>query len=152
MTENGIELYDLADGWFCEECHRPKSFRLWPGVRTGCKACDEVVTRHRCIGRPDIGVGESWECPDCGTAWTAREEEETCGECGQGTGTMRKTWDSEPGDRIATAPRFDPKPWTPFRNPFRSVAARSEPGPFGSCYETAGGLKVHVRPGCRCKA
>jgi hypothetical protein len=25
------------------------------------------------------------------------------------------------------------------------------PGPFGSCYETPGGVKVHVRPGCRCK-
>lgn len=39
-----------------------------------------------------------------------------------------------------------------FRDPFASVAARSDPGPFGSCYQTASGMMVHVRPGCRCKA
>ena len=53
VSENGIIAYDLGAGMFCEECGRPKSFRLWPGTRTGCKTCDEVVTRHRCTKRPD---------------------------------------------------------------------------------------------------
>lgn|GEM_PF-2010838 len=168
MSENGIIPYDLAGNW-CEECGRAKSLRLF-GYLTGCSLCDEVVTRHRCTKRPDLeslALGESWTCPDCDTLWTTREEEETCGECGQGIGTMRKTWDREPGDRIDTAPRHEPQPFTPFRNafynsarvltdrpqlsPFYGVAATSRPGPFGSCYETAGGIKVHVRPGCRCK-
>ena len=155
VSENGIIPYDLGAGMFCEECHRPKSFRLWPGTRTGCKTCDEVVTRHRCQQRPavdDLGLGESWTCPDCGTTWTCAEKEDWCGECGQATGT-RKGWDSVPGDRIATAPRFDPQPFTPFRNLFpRSAARYDPPGPFGECYQMASGPMVHVRPGCRCKA
>jgi hypothetical protein len=152
VTENGIILGDLAAGYFCEECGRAKSYRLWPGVLTGCKTCDEVVTRHRCTKRPDLATGESWTCPDCGTAWTAREEEETCGECGQGIGTMGRTWDVDVGDRIGTAPRRDPPPCTPFRDLFSLPAARvTRPGPFGECYKTASGMQVHVRPGCRCR-
>jgi hypothetical protein len=119
MTGNGILMYDLAGSW-CEECGRAKSFRLWPGTLTGCKTCDEVITRHRCTKRPDLAAGGSWTCPDCGTLWTAGEEEDTCGECGQGTGTMRRTWDTVPGDRMDTAPRHVPQPLrNPFRNPFR---------------------------------
>ena len=150
VTEHGILMYDLAGNW-CEECGRAKSFRLWPGVLTGCKTCDEVVTRHRCTKRPDLAAGESWTCPDCGTLWTAAEEEETCGECGQGIGTMIRTLDSVPGDRIDTAPRHTPRSYTPFRNPFPSLAARPEPGPSGSCYTMSNGSAVHVRPGCRCR-
>jgi hypothetical protein len=119
--ENGIIPYGLAGNW-CEECGRAKSFRLWPGNLTGCTACDEVVTRHRCTRRPDLGaiaLGVPWECPDCGTRWTAGEQEEACETCGQGTGTMRRVWDSVPGDRIGTAPRYKPEPFAPFRNPPR---------------------------------
>lgn len=111
--------YDLADN-FCEECGRAKSLRIFPGIPNGCTICDEIVTRHRCTKRPSyLPVGESWECPDCGTIWTAGEEEETCGECGQGIGEMIRKWDSVPGDRIDTAPRYKPQPFTPFRNPWR---------------------------------
>ena len=154
MTEHGINPYDLSAGWFCEECRRPKSFRLWPGTRTGCKTCDEVVTRHKCTGRPgldSLDLGASWTCPDCGTTWTAGEALDWCGECGQDTG-MRKTWNSVPGDRIGSAPRHDPQPFAPFRNPFpRSAVRHDPPGPFGECYQMTGGAMVHVRPGCRCK-
>jgi hypothetical protein len=167
VTETGIIPYDLAIGMFCEECGRAKSFRLWPGMLTGCKTCDEVITRprHRCTGRPDrdgIHVGASWGCPDCGTIWTAVEREDLCGECGQGIGIMRKTWDSVPGDRIDTAPKYDPPPpFMPFRNLFRDITAPPAysawrgrafaPAPLGECYRMASGAKVHVRPGCRCK-
>ena len=118
MTD-GIILYDLGAGMFCEECGRAKSLRMWPGTLTGCGTCDEVVTRHRCPGLPDLNVGESWTCGECGTVWTAGEREETCGECGQGIGLMRKTWTSVPGDRLDTAPRYEPQPWTPFRDVLR---------------------------------
>jgi hypothetical protein len=119
VTENGWLPYDLV-GNFCEECGRAKSFRMWPGVLTGCKTCDEVVTRHRCTRRPDdLPLGATWTCPDCGSTWTAREEEDTCGECGQGIGTYRRAWDSVPGDRMDTAPRHAPQPFTPFRNRLR---------------------------------
>jgi hypothetical protein len=113
-----------VNGFHCEECGRPKSFRLWPGTLTGCKTCDEVVTRHRCTKRPDLDAGQSWECPDCGTLWTATEEEEACGECGQGIGTMRRTWDTVPGDRLDTAPRHKPEPFAPFRKPLPRWGAR----------------------------
>ena len=146
VSEHGIIGYDLTGNW-CEKCGRAKSFRLWPGGLTGCATCDEVVTRHRCTKRPDLDVGQSWTCPDCDSVWTAREEEETCGECGQGIGRMRKTWDSVPGDRIDSAPRYKPEPWTPFRNIFtRQAPSRPE-----ECYRTPGGIMVHVEPGCRCK-
>jgi uncharacterized protein (DUF983 family) len=120
VSETGWLPYGLA-GNFCEECGQAKSHRMWPGTLTGCATCDEVVTRHRCTGsgRPDLdtlAIGASWECPDCGTLWTATEKEEACGECGQGIGTMRRAWDTVPGDRIDTAPRYEPQPYTPFRN------------------------------------
>lgn len=142
MSEHGIFLGDLAAGYFCEECGRAKSYRLWPGNLTGCKTCDEVVTRHRCTKRPELATGESWTCPDCGTIWTAGEEEETCGECGQGIGATRRTWDLVLGDRIDSAPRHKPEPWTPFRNRIQ---------PSSRCYKTPSGSMVHVKPGCRCR-
>jgi hypothetical protein len=107
--------YDLADN-FCEECWRPKINRLFFGEMT----CGDCATRHRCTKRPDLEPGQSWECPDCGSTWTAREEEETCECCGQGIGTMRKTWDSIPGDRIDTAPRYEVPVFTPLRNKFKT--------------------------------
>ena len=70
----GILAYDLAGNW-CEECGRAKSFRLFPGVLTGCKTCDEVITRHRCTKRPDLAAGGSWTCPDCGKTQWWREGE-----------------------------------------------------------------------------
>src|ERR1035441_1136527 len=153
-------MYDLAGNW-CEECGRLKMQRAFSGL-TGCGTCNKAITRHRCTKRPDLVPGQSWECPDCGTAWTAGEKEETCGECGQGAGTMRKTWDSVPGDRIDTAPRYDPPPpFIPFRNLFRDITAPPAysawrgrafaPASLGECYRMASGAKVHVRPGCRCK-
>ena len=152
MTEHGIIPYDLSVN-FCEECGRPKSFRMWPGTLTGCTTCDEVVTRHRCTTRPDLDsldIGASWTCPDCGSIWTCAEVEDWCGECGRSG--MVKGWDTVPGDRIATAPRHDPQPFTPFRNLFPRPAAHvTPPGPFGDCYQMASGPMVHVRPGCRCK-
>jgi hypothetical protein len=108
--------YDLS-GNFCEECGQAKSMRLWPGTLTGCKTCDEVITRHRCTGRPDLDtlvLGESWTCPDCGTVWSAVEVEDTCGECGRSG--MEKGWSHVPGDRIAAAPRYKPQPFPPFRD------------------------------------
>ncbi len=123
MTDGGIIPYDLAGNW-CEECGRAKSFRMWPGTLTGCGTCDEVVTRHRCLGRPDLDamtLGESWACPACGSTWTAVEREgeclDCCGECGHRV-TVRR-WDSVPGDRLDSAPRYKPQPFTPFRNVFR---------------------------------
>ena len=153
MTEHGINLYDLAAGYFCEECGQPKGLRLFDNL-TGCSTCDDVITTHRCTGRPsldDLALGESWECRECGTLWSAVEEEDTCSECGRsGPG---KTWDLVPGDRIDSAPRHVPQPFTPFRNPFpRSAIPADPPGPFGSCYAMASGSIVHVRPGCRCKS
>ena len=120
MTETGWIPYGLS-AHFCEECGQAKSYRMWPGMLTGCATCDEVVTRHRCTdsGRPeldDLALGASWTCPDCGTAWSVVEREEICGECGQGIGTMRRAWDMVPGDRIDTAPRYEPQPYTPLRN------------------------------------
>ena len=155
VTETGWLPYDLAGNW-CEECGRAKSFRLWPGTLTGCKTCDEIVTRHRCTGRPRIGEladGQMWECRDCGSRWTPRTETEycldCCGDCGHQVPVRR--WNKEEGDRIGTAPRHDPQPFAPFRNILpRSAVPASPPGPFGECYPMASGAMVHVRPGCRC--
>ena len=152
VSENGIIPYDLAVN-FCEECGRAKSLRLLDHL-TGCKTCDDVITTHRCTGRPsldDLPLGESWECRECGTAWSAVEEEDWCGECGRSG--PRKTWDLVPGDRIDSAPRHKPQPFTPFRDILpRSAARYDPPGPFGECYPMASGTMVHVRPGCRCKS
>ncbi len=121
MTENGIVPYGLAGRFCCEECGQAKSFRLWPGMLTGCKTCDEVITRHRCTSRPDISEvadGQSWECRECGSTWTPRAREEDCpdccGECGHQV-TVRH-WEVVEGDRIGSAPRYRPEPFTPFRN------------------------------------
>lgn len=153
MTDRGILMYDLAGNW-CEECGRAKSYRLWPGVRAGCKTCDEVVTRHRCT-RPDLenlDIGALWTCTDCGTVWAIAEEPVTCSECGCYECRTEKRWTvSVPGDRIDTAPRRVPQPFAPFRNLFPSVAARSEPRPLGGCHRTPGGIMIHVKPGCRCR-
>ena len=156
MTEHGILMYDLAGNW-CEECGRAKSYRLWPGVLTGCKTCDEVVTRHRCIdtrpGPDGFDAGDRWTCPGCGTVWAVTEEGAWCDECGCHECRTEKRWTvSVRGDRIDTAPRRDPRPYAPFRSLFPLPAARvTRPGPFGECYKTASGMTVHVRPGCRCR-
>lgn len=149
--------YGLSGNW-CEECGRAKSLRLWPVGLTGCKTCDEVATRHRCTGRPSregLDPGESWVCPDCGGRWTAIEEAESCGECGQEV--WRKTWSCIEGDRIATAPRFTPEPYTPFRNALRGIVdvafsrpVRSEITLPAACYRAPAGFIVHVRSACRC--
>lgn len=110
--------YDLADN-FCSECGRSKGLRLFMNL-TGCSECDGIITRHRCTRRPVLESGESWECPDCGSTWTAREEQDSCpdccGDCGHVITAMH--WDYTPGDRIATAPKHVPQPYTPFRNKF----------------------------------
>jgi len=159
----------LAANW-CEECGQAKSFRMWPGTLTGCATCDEVVTRHRCTGRPDIDAladGQAWVCPDCGSTWTPRTETEDCLDCCGACGhqvTVRR-WDSEKGDRIDSAPRHEPEPFTPLRNaiyqtvrtltdlpkvsPWRGITPPPA-GPSGSCYRMGGGSMVHVKPGCRC--
>ena len=154
MSETGIYPYDLIGNW-CEECGRPKIDRLL-GFAGNCGTCTEAITRHRCTKRPELAAGGSWTCPDCGTIWTAGEEEKTCGECGQGTGTMRRTWDTVPGDRIGTAPRYKPEPFTSFRDALRQTvnavyAGPALPSPPRECYRMPNGLMVHVKPGCRCK-
>ena len=123
MTDAGITPYAGLAGNWCEECGQAKSYRLWPGMLTGCATCDEVITRHRCAGRPDLGaldVGASWECPDCGTVWSVAEREDTCGECGRSG--MVKAWSHVPGDRIDSAPRYQPQPFTPFRDKLPGAA------------------------------
>ena len=119
MTGAGIIPYGLAGNW-CEECGQAKSYRMWPGLLTGCATCDEVVTRHRCTGRPELDsldVGASWTCPDCDTIWAIAEEAVWCPECGCRECRTEKRWTvAVPGDRIGTAPRHDPQPYTPFRN------------------------------------
>lgn len=158
MSETGIYMYDLAGNW-CEECGRAKSFRLWPGTLTGCKTCDDMITAHRCTSRPALdalAAGESWTCPDCDSAWTVIEGEEDCpdccGECGHRV--TRRWWQIVTGARYATAPRYKPEPFAPFRIPsFRPpprmpLSARL---PHASCYRTAAGVMVHVKAVCRCK-
>jgi hypothetical protein len=156
VTENGILMYDLAGNW-CEECGRAKSFRLWPGTLTGCKTCDEVVTRHRCTKRPavaDRAPGQEWECPDCGGIWRLAEEEDwcpdCCGECGHKIVSRRWAL-AEEGDRLDTAPRHHPQPFAPFRNFTGFSAAPPAWIRPASCYAIASGSMVHVKPGCRCK-
>lgn len=171
MTGPGIIPYDLAGNW-CEECGQAKSYRMWPGLLTGCATCDEVVTRHRCTGRPELDsldVGASWTCPDCDTIWAIAEEAVWCPECGCRECRTEKRWTvSVPGDRIGTAPRHKPQPYAPLRVPVfppgLGLFPSSPDGPYfapfreggitpprtGKCYRAAAGFMVHVRPGCRC--
>ena len=167
MSGNGILMYDLAGNW-CEECGRAKSLRMWLGTLTGCKTCDEVITRHRCLGRPaleNLEVGESWECRLCGSVWTVTEVEDDCPECCADCGhkVRVRRWAVTTGDRIGSAPRYRPEPYAPFRDALRQMAGtllarpavspahgRYPRVPPGSCYVMASGSKVHVKPGCRC--
>ena len=101
-------------------------------------------------GEAGIGIAENIAAYLVEEGMTAAEVEDTCGECGR-TG-LEKGWETIPGDRLATAPRFDPQPFTLFRNLLPRIPARYDPpGPFGECYQMASGPMVHVRPGCRCK-
>lgn len=122
VSEMGIYIPSSLAGNWCGECGRAKSYRLWPGVLTGCATCDEVITRHRCTARPDVdgmAAGASWTCADCGTAWAVTEEAVTCPECGCHECRTEKRWTvSVPGDRIDTAPRYTPAPHSALRNPF----------------------------------
>ena len=144
-VSSGVLDYGLSAN-FCEECGRAKLNRLLMTAPSGCGTCDEVITRHRCTKSPPLdsmAVGESWTCPDCDSVWTCTEEEDYCGDCSQSTG-MVKTWETIPGARIGTAPRFQPYVPTPFRAlPFR-------PAPPSGCYRMRNGSMVHVTPGCRC--
>jgi hypothetical protein len=159
MSENGILMYDLAGNW-CEECGHPKMNRLF-GILGDCETCNEVITRHRCTKRPavtDRAPGQVWECPDCGSFWRLASEEEACldccGECGHTV--TRRHWDlEEEGDRIDSAPRYKPEPWSPLRNALRGSvnALYARPAPPSlpkDCYRMTSGSMVHVRPGCRC--
>jgi hypothetical protein len=124
VSENGIIPYGLAGNW-CEECGRAKSFRLFPGVLTGCATCDRVITRHRCTDLPavtDRAPGQDWECRECDSIWRLVKEEEACPDCCRECGhTMtRRRWELEKeGGRIDVAPRHEPQPFAPFRNPWR---------------------------------
>lgn len=147
MEGSGIVPYDLAAGYFCEECGRAVGNRILLGKDGGgCQTCADTVTRHRCTARPsldDLDVGGSWECPDCGSTWTVTEEQDMCGECGR-SGLIR-AWSVVVGDCMDTAPKHEPYVVTPMRNLFRY------PGqPRGDCYSLPSGGVVHVKPGCRC--
>lgn len=145
MSETGIVLYDLADTFCCSECGRPLGNRWLMTAPSGCSTCDEVITRHRCLTRPPRGkleTGQSWTCGDCLSVWTAAEEQQPCGECGQPRTVQ--TWAYEEGSQVATAPRYNPVVFTPFRNMIR----RRDAGP---CYRTRSGFMVHVKPDCRCR-
>ena len=163
MNETGIQLYDLAPP-ACPECGQFLGSRWLMTGDSGCGTCDEAVTRHRCVTCPPLSSmtpGESWACPDCDSVWTAADEDEPCGECGQAV--KRKAWSVVVGDRIATAPRYKPVAFTPFRDLGRAVQKLAEPPAYsawdgtgdafsrpGSCYRARAGFLVHVRPGCRC--
>ena len=156
VTSPGIIAYGLAGNW-CEECGHAKMDRLLMSAPSGCKTCDEAITRHRCTGRPpldDLAVSESWTCPDCDSVWTCTEKEDTCGECGQVTGTI-KAWETVAGVRVDTAPRYEPYVPVPIRNTLRRaldlLAPRGWEKPsLGTCYRMGNGSMVHVKPGCRC--
>jgi hypothetical protein len=116
VSGNGIILYDLAPPT-CPECGTPLGNRWLMAGDSGCRTCDDAVTRHRCTGRPDVlslAPGESWECTDCGSTWTAIEVADSCRECEQEV--RRKTWETVEGDRMAIAPRYKPVVFTPFRD------------------------------------
>lgn len=154
----GILAYGL-DGNFCPECGSPKMSRLME-ILTGCKTCDDAITRHRCTRRPDLGDladGEAWECPECGSRWTPRSEVRDCPDCCADCGhqvTVR-LWECGEGPRVDSAPRYEPRPWTPLRDALRRAvpAVLPPPGPGRrptGCYRMPGGAMVHVMPGCRC--
>ena len=158
-SDTGIRDYGLAEGFFCEECGRPKGNRWLIGVPSGCATCDEVITRHRCTGRPSVDEradGDIWQCPDCDSAWLVVVEEDTCGECGRNG--MVKTWTlAVSGARLDSAPRYQPYVPVPFRNlladagriafPVRAPAQHAIPD---ACYSLPSGARVHVKPGCNC--
>ena len=151
---NGVLAYGLSANW-CEECGRakaePASLTRPP---SGCATCDEVITRHHCTGRPsldELNLGESWTCPDCDSVWTCTEVEDVCGECGQSG--MVRGWETVPGARIDTAPRYEPYVPVPMRNIFRAalpLPRRREKPSLGTCYRMGNGSMVHIKPGCRC--
>jgi len=115
----GFIPYDLIGNW-CSECGRAKSFRLFPGTLTGCSECDAVISRHRCIRRPELELGQAWECPDCDSIWTLDAIQEKCPDCCDDCDheVTVKHWDYIPGDRIDSAPKHVPQSYAPFRNPF----------------------------------
>jgi hypothetical protein len=141
VSEFGLIPYDLMPV-LCTECQQPVTRRLF-GYPAGCATCDDVITSHRCTGRPavlDHHAGDHWECPECRSVWLVVKTEDPCPECGQPV--TEHTWQvAHVGERIAMAPRYKPVRYTPFRN----VLARPSP-----CYSLPGGSRVHVRPGCRC--
>lgn len=106
---------DLFAGHSCAECGRHKATRLlylgsppasWtrgPNTApqqslTGCQTCDEVITRHRCTGRPSLesmADGQAWTC-ECGTTWTAIAEPVV---------TIERRWLTDRDDEQAATPR-----------------------------------------------
>lgn len=131
MTPPGVVSYGLLDNTHCQDCGRPKLARLFALGLTGCEQCDEVITRHRCSGRPSsdsVFPGTRWKCPVCASAWVAREREEPCGHCGQPV--VSKCWDIV-DDRRHEGPRTEPQPFTPFRDlgmAAQMAAERKDPG------------------------
>lgn len=100
--------------------------------------------RHYCTDCPrlgDLALGESWSCPECGSRWTATEEEVPCQECGHER--TERTWSYERGDRWDTAPKQE-RARAPMWTPFRNIISLSP------CYRLAGGAMVHVKPDCHC--
>lgn len=113
----GIIPCGLAGNW-CSECGQAKMNRLLE-YPTSCTECTEVITRHRCK-RPDLELGQTWECPDCDSIWTLDSETvacpDCCGDCDHQV--PQQHWSCIPGGRIDTAPKHKPQPLAPFRNPF----------------------------------
>lgn len=115
----GIIPYGLAGNW-CSECGQAKMNRLLE-YPTSCTECTEVITRHRCTKKPSgLAPGQSWQCPDCDSTWKLDEETvacpDCCGDCDHVI--IQRRWDHVPGARITTAPKHEPRPYAPFRNPF----------------------------------
>jgi hypothetical protein len=151
-------MYDLAGGWFCGDCGRPIGNRWLMTAPSGCATCDETITRHRCTGRPSLGdhtVDDTWECPDCRTIWLVGEELDTCRECGR-SGTVPAWTVAVHGDRIDSAPRYNPVVYTPLRNALAGIVRTllAPPPRTGErpreCYRMPSGARVHIKPGCRC--
>lgn len=136
MTDSGWLPHDLA-GNCCEECGRPKLNRLlFDGLGVqNCATCTEVATRHRCTRRPDIetlAIGATWECPDCGSVYGVSSHKAYCPDCCADCGHViqESRWDLVlKGDRIDTAPRYEPKVFTPLRNVFKGDRIPGKPFP-----------------------